>query len=133
MNRRVLPPLAALGIAVALPSWLLAPARPLATPPAPDRPLAPPAAPAPLRAAFARPLFAAPAAADLPVDAPQLLGIVGRLNRDAVALVRGAGGTRTLAPGDSIDGWQLRALAIDAAYFTRGAQSLRVPLSVSDS
>lgn len=62
-------------------------------------------------------------------DAPELVGIVGRLDRDAVAMVRGRdGGTRTLRPGEGVDGWQLRGLAIDAAYFTRGAQSARVAL-----
>lgn len=115
-------------VALVVPSWLLRePARmqvtTVATPPLPV-----PATPPPLRAAFARTLFAPPAADALPADAPQLLGVVGRLGRDAVALVRGSAGTRTLSPGDSIDGWQLRSLAIDAAYFTRGGQSARVPI-----
>ena len=97
-------------------------------------PISPPPAPPPLRAAFARPLFAAPPAdAAAPADAPQLIGIVGRLGRDAVALVRGSEGTRTLRPGDSVDGWQLRSLAIDAAYFTRGGQTARVAVPLSDS
>lgn len=61
--------------------------------------------------------------------APQLVGIVGRLGQDAVALVRDAGGqTRTLQIGESIDGWQLAALAIDAAFFTRGGERVRVAL-----
>ncbi|WP_342029248.1 hypothetical protein [Sphingomonas sp. CFBP 13720] len=112
--------------AIALPAWLL---RPPTVPVDVDRdarPLSPPTAPPPLRAAFARPLFAPPPADAAPADAPQLLGVVGRLGRDAVALVRGAAGTRSLAPGDAIDGWQLRSLAIDAAYFTRGGQTARV-------
>ncbi len=119
--------------ALALPLWLLsAPAAPVAVPP-PSPPLSPPPAPPPLRAAFARTLFAAPPAdAAVPADAPQLIGIVGRLGRDAVALVRGSDGTRTLTPGDSVDGWQLRSLAIDAAYFTRGAQTARVPVPGED-
>lgn len=119
-------------VALAVPPWLLreppqAPVTSVATPP-----LAAPAAPSPLRAAFARTLFAPPTADALPADAPQLLGVVGRLGRDAVALVRGNEGTRTLSPGDSIDGWQLRSLAIDAAYFTRGGQSARVPMPGTD-
>ncbi len=119
---------AAVLIAIAVPPWLLRePVRTGASLPV-DRPLAAPAAPPPLRAAFARTLFAPPPADALPDDAPQLLGVVGRLGRDAVAMVRGAGGTRTLSPGDSIDGWQLRSLAIDAAYFTRGGQTARVPM-----
>ncbi len=115
-------------VAVTIPAWLLsgAPAPVAAEDDA--APLAPPAAPPPLRAAFARALFAPPAAEAAPDDAPQLLGVAGRLGRDAVAMVRGTAGTRTLAPGDSIDGWQLRALSIDAAYFTRGGQSARVPM-----
>ena len=61
--------------------------------------------------------------------APQLVGIVGRLGQDAVALVRDASGqTRTLQIGESIDGWQLAALAIDAAFFTRGGERVRVAL-----
>lgn len=86
----------------------------------------------PLAAAFERPLFAAPAQAEdaaLPGDAPALVGIVGRLGADAVALVRTAeGSTRALRVGESVDGWQLASLAIDAAFFTRGAQRVRVPL-----
>jgi hypothetical protein len=114
--------------AVALPVWLLQP-RAVATDAMPDAaPLAAPATPPPLRAAFARKLFADPVADAAPADAPQLVGVIGRLGRDAVALVRGVSGTRTLSPGDSIDGWQLRSLAIDAAYFTRGGQTARVPM-----
>ena len=85
-----------------------------------------------LGAVYERALFAAPgdqADAALPDDAPALVGVVGRLGEDAVALVRGAdGATRTLQIGESVDGWQLAALAIDAAFFTRGAQRVRVPL-----
>jgi hypothetical protein len=115
-------------VALAVPPWLLRESAGSDTAPAAQAPLASPPTPPPLRAAFARTLFAAPATDALPDDAPQLLGVVGRLGRDAVALVRGAEGTRTLSPGDSIDGWQLRSLAIDAAYFTRGGQSARVPM-----
>ena len=88
----------------------------------------------PLAATFERPLFGAPAQAEdagLPGDAPALVGIVGRLGADAVALVRTADGTtRALQVGESVDGWQLASLAIDAAFFTRGAQRVRVPLPV---
>lgn len=119
-------------VALAVPPWLLRePAQSTVARQA-QGPLAAPATPPPLRAAFARTLFAPPAADALPDDAPQLLGVVGRLGRDAVALVRGAEGTRTLSPGDSIDGWQLHSLAIDAAYFTRGGQSARVPMPGND-
>lgn len=88
--------------------------------------------PAPLAAAYERPLFAVPEGAGaeaLPQDAPALVGIIGRLGADAVAMVRTADGTtRTLAIGESVDGWQLASLAIDAAFFTRGAQRVRVPM-----
>lgn len=99
-------------------------------------PTAPPAPP--LDAAFERPLFVA--SAPVPVaepdaaaadgfDRPELVGIAGRLNRDAVALVRSAdGGTRTLSVGDSVDGWRLESLAIDAALFVRGGERARVAL-----
>lgn len=87
------------------------------------------AAPPPLSVALERPLFDA-GDGEAPIDAPELVGIVGRLDRDAVAMVRGRdGGVRTLRPGEGVDGWQLRSLAIDAAYFTRGAQSARVGLN----
>lgn len=98
------------------------------------RALPPLTAPAPkaLTAAYERPLFGLPegvATEALPQDAPALVGVAGRLGADAVALVRGADGTtRTLAIGESVEGWQLASLAIDAAFFTRGAQRIRVPL-----
>lgn len=91
--------------------------------------------PPPLTHAFDRPLFASatPEDAPLPADAPQLTGIAGRLGSDAVALVRTAQGTsRTLAIGDSVDGWTLESLSIDAALFRRGGQRARVPLPAAD-
>lgn len=95
----------------------------------------PPAAPD-LARAYARPLFGGAASAplaDTPADAPELAGIVGRIGRDAVAMVRGADGrTRTLDVGESVDGWTLESLAIDAAFFTRGGQRARVALPVGD-
>ncbi|QIG79739.1 hypothetical protein [Stakelama tenebrarum] len=93
------------------------------------------ASPAPLVAAYARPVFAAPEAGDtLPADAPDLVGIVGRLGDGAVALVRLAdGSSRTLEIGQSVDGWRLTALAIDAASFTRGGRQIRVPLATEDA
>ncbi|WP_313537979.1 hypothetical protein [Sphingomonas sp.] len=89
----------------------------------------------PLTHVFDRPLFTAPAAesATFPPDAPQLTGIVGRLGSDAVALVRTAqGSSRSLAIGDSVDGWRLDSLSIDAALFSRGGQRARVPLPAAD-
>lgn len=121
------------GLAIGLPLVLLPDWRaPSPGRPAPRAvPLRPDAQPQPLAAVYERPLFASAAAeaADLPADAPQLAGIVGRLGEDAVALVRGGDGTtRTLRVGESVDGWQLVSLAIDAAFFTRGTQRVRVPL-----
>ncbi|AJP74438.1 hypothetical protein TS85_10810 [Sphingomonas hengshuiensis] len=90
----------------------------------------------PLAAAYERSLFGAPQdaqEAEIPADAPQLVGVVGRLGADAVALVRTPeGGTRTLRIGEAVDGWQLASLAIDAAFFTRGAERVRVPLPAGD-
>jgi len=91
--------------------------------------LVPPPLPAPARV-FDRPLFAAAEVGAAPADAPVLTGIAGRLNRDAVALVRTADGSaRTLAVGESVDGWRLESLAIDAAFFTRGRERVRVAMS----
>ena len=91
--------------------------------------LVPPPLPAPARV-FERPLFAAAEGDAAPADAPVLTGIAGRLNRDAVALVRVADGSaRTLAVGESVDGWRLESLAIDAAFFTRGRERVRVAMS----
>lgn len=94
----------------------------------------PPVAP-PSEAAFRRALFApaALAVANTPGDAPELTGIVGRIDADAVALVRtSVGETRTLKPGEGVDGWTLQSLALDAAYFTRGTARVRVPLPVGE-
>lgn len=128
----------AVAIAVGAPAWTL-----LTRGPAGETPSVARASPAiaarqmrPLVAAYDRPLFAAPVdavAATPPADAPALVGVAGRIDKDAVAMVRGADGrTRTLAIGDSIDGWKLAALAIDAAFFTRGAARVRVPLPTED-
>ncbi|GAA0736494.1 hypothetical protein CA233_00485 [Sphingomonas sp. ABOLD] len=121
--------------AVALPVALL---RPSATPAVRAQhalpPLSAPDEP-PLGHVFGRPLFTAPGGESetLPADAPQLTGIVGRLGSDAVALVRTAQGTsRSLAIGDSVDGWRLESLSIDAALFSRGGQRARVPLPAAD-
>lgn len=84
-----------------------------------------------LARAYERPLFGGAEPAEAPADAPQLAGIVGRLNVDAVALVKASDGTtRTLRIGESVDGWSLASLAIDAAFFTRGAERVRVPLPI---
>lgn len=85
----------------------------------------------PLARAYERPLFGTSEPAAAPVDAPQLVGIAGRLNVDAVALVKSSDGTtRTLKVGESVDGWSLASLAIDAAFFTRGGERVRVPLPI---
>ncbi|KTF68408.1 hypothetical protein ACNFJ7_07330 [Sphingomonas sp. HT-1] len=122
-------------VAIAMPLLLL---RPAAAPSLQSaRALPPLVTPieVPLTHAFDRPLFADAAPEDnaLPPDAPLLTGIVGRLGSDAVALVRTAQGTsRSLAIGDSVDGWRLESLSIDAALFSRGGQRARVPLPAAD-
>ncbi len=122
-------------LAAGLPILLLrADAPPRARPSRVPAPLAAPST-APLTHVFDRPLFAAAVGAEepLPADAPQLTGIVGRLGSDAVALVRTAqGSSRSLAIGDSVDGWRLDSLAIDAALFSRGGQRARVPLPAAE-
>ncbi|UUL83941.1 hypothetical protein [Sphingomonas qomolangmaensis] len=117
-------------LAIATPAVVL-----LAPSPEPLRALSSPsqttlAARPPLDAALGRSLFGAVTEARAtPADAPALVGIAGRLNVDAVAMVRTSeGASRTLAVGEAVDGWQLRALAIDAAFFTRGTQEARVPM-----
>ncbi len=125
--------LAAAGLAaIAMPAVLLMPGK--ATAPRDATHLPPPVvAPVepPLARVYERSLFAAAAAEPAPADAPQLVGIVGRLGQDAVAMVRTAdGATRTLRIGESVDGWALASLAIDAAFFTRGAERVRVPLPI---
>lgn len=115
--------------AALLPAWHAAPGGKQGSRSVPV-PLKAEAAP-PLAAIYERPLFgtASAEAAEAPADAPQLAGIAGRLGDDAVALVRtGDGTTRTLRIGESVDGWQLVSLAIDAAFFARGTQRVRVPL-----
>ena len=132
IDRSALALIAAAAIAVLMPLALLPP-KGVADAPPPKPALAPlvPAATPPLAAVYERPLFgSAPAGGDeaLPADAPTLIGVVGRLGQDAVALVKTADGTRTLRIGESVDGWSLASLAIDAAFFTRGTERVRVPL-----
>lgn len=66
-------------------------------------------------------------------DAPQLIGIVGRLPDKAVAMVRSSDGkTKVLAPGQSHEGWTLTTLSPDAALFTRGNRRVRSFLAADD-
>lgn len=119
-------------IAVAAPALLLQPGAP-AAPPLPaiaSPPLAVPPQPT-LAAVYARPLFGE-TVETAPADAPELTGIVGRIDRDAVALVRTAEGTRTLRVGESVEGWRLQSLSIDAAFFTRGGERVRVALPAGE-
>ncbi len=135
MNRSEIGALTLAGVlAVAMPALALRTGgAAVAEAPGPAALIAPPALP-PLRAIGSRILFSGtttPVAGDMqrPADAPQLVGIVGRIGSDAVAMVRsGDGASRTLAVGESIDGWRLESLAIDAGFFTRGSERLRVPL-----
>lgn len=124
-------------IAVGVPALVLGLAPDPAAGPEGASALLAPAPPPAVQSVYTRDLFAAAgvpeAEAPPPADAPQLVGIVGRIGSDAVALVRGAGGTRSLAIGESVDGWTLEALSIDAAAFTRGGQRIRVPLPAGEA
>ena len=117
--------------AVLMPALLLIPA---GTPAASGAakaaaPLAPPPPPA-VANLYRRTLFGTAVDPAPPADAPELLGIAGRIDADAVAMVRTAGGeTRSLRPGDSVDGWRLEALAADAASFARGTETVRVAVA----
>lgn len=119
-------------LALVLPVALLLPGRADKAPAAAPMPAPIGAGTMPVLArAYERPLFGTAEPAAAPSDAPQLVGIVGRLNVDAVALVKGSdGSTRTLRVGESADGWSLASLAIDAAFFTRGNERVRVPLPI---
>lgn len=129
----------ALGLAAAfaatMPVALLWPRAERAAPPerAIERPVIPAPVPA-VTAIYERPLFAvAEGGEEMPADAPALVGIAGRLNKDAVALVRLAdGSSRSLSVGESVDGWRLESLAIDAAFFTRGRERVRVAMDGGD-
>lgn len=122
--------------AAAMPMALLWPGAPAGAPEraADVRPVMPPPMPA-VGAIYERQLFAAVEASDeTPADAPALVGIAGRLNKDAVALVRLAdGSSRSLGVGESVDGWRLESLAIDAAFFTRGRERVRVAMGAPDA
>lgn len=116
------------GLALILPPVILDLAQG-SEPPSADRALAPvrPGTPPQPASAFQRSLFGQ-ADTDIGVeDQPVLVGIFGRIGRDAVAIVRSSGGeTRTLGLGDSVEGWRLEALSADAASFRRGNRQVRV-------
>ncbi len=126
----------ALGVAamfaVAMPVLLLWPDNRSAAPApaAAERAVIPPPVSA-IAAIYERPVFAvAEGGEEAPADAPALVGIAGRLNKDAVAMVRLADGSaRSLSVGESVDGWRLESLAIDAAFFTRGRERVRVAMT----
>lgn len=114
--------------AIALPALLLWTARGPIPPALPSGVTLTPArlsaSDAPTRRLFLDPLD--PARAPEAEDAPRLIGIVGRLPDKAIAMIRAAdGSTRTLAPGESHDGWTLTSLSPDAALFTRGTRRVR--------
>jgi hypothetical protein len=122
--------------AVAMPLALLWPGAEGSAPPASvaERVVIPPPVPD-IAAVYERPLFAVAEGSEAaPADAPALVGIAGRLNRDAVAMVRLAdGSSRSLGVGESVDGWRLESLAIDAAFFTRGRERVRVAMATPET
>lgn len=99
-----------------------------------ERAVTPPPVPE-IAAVYERPLFAVAEGGEaMPSDAPALVGIAGRLDKDAVALVRLADGSaRSLSVGESVDGWRLESLAIDAAFFTRGRERVRVAMAAPET
>jgi hypothetical protein len=128
-------------VVLALPPLALSlfPPRPSADPMPTVRPLAlapvPDGATVPQRALFTTPdgNAVSPLEVQQP-DLPQLVGIVGRLPQDGVALVRrGDGSLLSLRSGEQSEGWQLTALARDAVLFTRDGQTRRVELPVRPS
>jgi len=127
---------AAAGFAAAMPTLLLWPAtgRPATGSVVAERAVIPPPAPD-IATIYERPLFAVAEGGEaLPADAPALVGIAGRLNKDAVAMVRLAdGSSRSLGVGESVDGWRLESLAIDAAFFTRGRERVRVAMEAPET
>jgi hypothetical protein len=126
----------AAGFAAAMPAVLLWPGspRPASGATAVERAVVPPPVPD-IAAVYERPLFAVAEGSEaLPSDAPALVGIAGRLNKDAIALVRLAdGSSRSLGVGESVDGWRLESLAIDAAFFTRGRERVRVAMATPET
>jgi len=126
----------AAAFAVAMPVALLWPGADRAEPAASaaERAVIPPPVPD-IAAVYERPLFAvAEGGETAPADAPALVGIAGRLNKDAVAMVRLADGSaRSLGVGESVDGWRLESLAIDAAFFTRGRERVRVAMTTPET
>jgi hypothetical protein len=60
---------------------------------------------------------------------PVLVGVILRNHGGGVALAKGADGqTKTLNPGDEIDGWTLGGISRSAAVFTQGGVSQTVTL-----
>jgi hypothetical protein len=133
MSGRLLTGLAA-ALALTVPAWLLYRVQPsLPSLPAPGETVLPVTAPdaEPERRLFLDPL--SPALAVQAEDAPQLVGVVGRLPDNAIAMVRSRDGkTATLAPGQSHEGWTLVTLSPDAALFAKGERRVRSFLAAGD-
>jgi|GEM_PF-848447 len=146
--RWIIPGAAAL-LAVAIPFWLLQPeTRKVEAPPplvVTDLAVAPIGG---LERARTAPLFSptrtpgeqapppgnpesAPAAAASPM--PVLVGLVSRARGRGVALVKaGNGQTVTIAPGESVDGWQLVGIGRDRATFASNGERRVAALDFSN-
>ena len=86
----------------------------------PDR--APPGAIDPTKA-----MAASAAPPPPPQQLPKLVGLIGGRGHVGLALVKTANGTtRTMRPGESVDGWHLIGLGADNAQFKSGNQMTRV-------
>ncbi len=74
---------------------------------------------------------AAPAAAPSPM--PVLVGLVSRTRGRGIALVKaGNGQTVTIAPGESVDGWQLVGIGRDRATFASNGERRVASLDFSN-
>jgi hypothetical protein len=64
---------------------------------------------------------------------PALVGLVSRMRGRGVALVKASNGqTVTIAPGESVDGWQLVAIGRDRATFASNGERRVASLDFSN-
>ncbi len=120
-------------LAAGVPAWTLWPEKPAIQRLSPISIDAPSPAPD-LHAGLPRPLFR-DGIVDIapPAGAPELVGIIGRLPHDAIAMMRAEDGTtRSLKAGESLAGWRLESLSADAVLMVRGRERVRIALPAID-